>query len=48
MTNINIDKNAHKMLTHAKTKMKESGINSPNHSDAIRWLFRRAYEHEEI
>lgn len=42
MKNLKIDENAHTILTSVREQIKDSGIENPNLSDAIRELDHRA------
>jgi hypothetical protein len=44
MKTIVIDQNAHDILNWAKEKAQGDGIESPSHSDAIRWLKNQTEE----
>jgi len=39
MKNLLVDDNSHSILLKAKEECAKDGIESPSHSDAIRWLW---------
>jgi hypothetical protein len=41
MKNINVDDSAHALLMWAKTQLQGEGVESPSHSDAVRFLWKR-------